>query len=590
MTHPVYALALDPASGEWLSFKAPVQCVEALSVNEVPAALAEVERLSQSRRLWAVGWVSYEASSAFDPGFTTKDDNEFPKVWFALFDEPIRLPSLPINTTTSTLGWNPEISESQYERAIKDIHSRIKRGDTYQVNYSFRLSTTAPSAPLNLFQKMVQSQAGRYSAYLSTERFSILSASPELFFEKKGRTITSKPMKGTRRRGRTNSEDETVSINLAQSEKDRAENTMIVDMVRNDLSRIADRGSVKVSDLCTVEKYPHIFQMTSEVTAQSDASLLEIFTALFPAASITGAPKGSTMEIISQLENSPRRIYTGALGVISPHGRMWFNVAIRTTLVDHSKESAEYGVGSGIVWDSQATLEFQECVDKAGAVTALSAPEHLFETILWEPHVGFFLLEEHLTRLSESAYYHQIPFDYEKARVMTRQLEETLSQQSTPHRIRLKLGLNGTFSAETSELIPFKEPYTLSFAQTPVSSSDRRLFHKTAQREPYTEALGCVPACADIILWNERGEITETRIANIALELQGTLFTPPVSSGLLAGCYRKHLLEKGAIHERVLFKEDVLQASRIVLLNSLRRSWEGRLIAPHSHQPLTASN
>lgn len=582
MTHPVHALALDPESGAWLSFTAPVRCIEALSIEEVTAALAEVEALTKTEGLWAVGWVSYEASAAFDPALVTHEDRHFPKVWFALFQKPTNLENLPTTRPSPILQWSPEIGQARYERAIEDIHDRIKRGDTYQVNYSFRLSAPAPSDPLSLFHSMVESQAGRYSIYLATQRFSLLSASPELFFEKRGRTITSRPMKGTRRRGRTNCEDDVIATNLTQTEKDRAENTMIVDMVRNDISRIAERGSVKVSELCAVEKYPHIFQMTSEVKAQSDASLGGIFTALFPPASITGAPKTSTMEIISQLENSPRRIYTGALGVISPDDRMWFNVAIRTTLIDHANARAEYGVGSGIVWDSRASQEFQECVDKAGAITALPGPEYLFETMLWEPEAGLFLLEDHVMRIRQSASYHHIPFDEQKARSELRLLEKSLSPQATHQRVRLKLRRDGEFFAESAELVPFIRPYTLSFAQTPIQSSDRRLFHKTAQREPYTGAIGQHPECADVILWNERGEITETRIANIALELQGTLFTPPVSSGLLAGCYRKHLLQKGELHERVLRKEDVLQASRIILLNSLRRSWDGQLLDRHA--------
>jgi para-aminobenzoate synthetase/4-amino-4-deoxychorismate lyase len=427
---------------------------------------------------------------------------------------------------------------------------------------------------------MVRNQSGDYSCFLDAGDYVIASASPELFFSKNGRKITSRPMKGTSPRGRTSAEDFEAAEELRTSPKNRAENIMIVDMTRNDLSRVAERGSVSAASCCTVEKYPHMLQMTSEVTATSHASLTEIITALFPAASITGAPKTETMRIIAEKETTPRKIYTGTVGVITPHDRAWFNVAIRTALLDRANNTTEYGIGSGIIWDSQSTLEYEECINKATAVTRSAPPFELFETILWEPATGFFLLEEHLSRLADGADYLSWPLDTDRLMTLLDTAALECASLSQPQRVRIFAAQNGSLRHDRAHLSPLPTPYRISLAQEPISSNDTSLFRKTTDRRAYKQAAPRTPDSVDVILWNERGEITETTIANICLEIEGVLYTPPVASGLLAGCYRDQLVRAGLITIRTLMVDDLQRAQRIVLVNSVRRMWDAELSTP----------
>jgi para-aminobenzoate synthetase/4-amino-4-deoxychorismate lyase len=577
MNSSVQSIVFDPDKKEWLHFRSPSRIISATSIEEVLAALADVERIVASESKWAVGWVSYEASPAFDPSFVVQTEESFPKVWFALFDEPDTTPTLASTPQSPPLSWSPTTTERKYAEAIEQVRQRIKEGDTYQVNYSFRLTSKDSREPLTLFASMVAAQAGTYSCFISTDTFSLASASPELFFRKDGNTLLCKPMKGTIRRGVTVEEDNALAHTLQTSRKDRAENIMIVDMTRNDLSRIAERASVTTPQVCSIEKYPHMFQMTSDVVAQSSSSLVEIFQALFPAASITGAPKTETMRIIAELEDTPRKIYTGALGVVSPHNRMWFNVAIRTALFDHAKATIEYGVGSGVVWDSACTTEYKECLAKAAAVTKTTQPFELFETILWEPAKGFYLTELHIERILTSAHYFSWTVSCDAVTNELERVHHTLSQHTTHYRVRIFVHPSGAVRSDCHPLSPLPSPYTAALAQRPINSDDVWLFHKTTNREIYESAIPSQSDAHDVILWNERGEITETKIANIVIRIDGHLYTPPITSGLLGGCLRRHLIESGEIAERVITTADLLQAQGVFLINSLRGMWRAEL-------------
>jgi para-aminobenzoate synthetase/4-amino-4-deoxychorismate lyase len=584
MCTPLYAIAFDPQNREWLHFTSPVRVYTARSAAEVVSALEEVERASTSEGLWSVGWISYEAAPAFDPSLQVREEGAFPKLWFATFEPPTPTTVLSNATLPEPLSWSPSVTKKEYLRATTSVKEAIARGDTYQTNYSFRLTTPTAPDPIRLLSQMTKSQGGSYGCLITTDEFSIVSASPELFFAKNGNSLLTRPMKGTSPRGRTLEEDGVLARELQSSLKNRAENIMIVDMTRNDLSRIAHRGSVQWPSVCSIEKYPPMFQMTSEVTATTDASLVEIFTALFPAASITGAPKAATMRIIAEEESTPRRIYTGAVGVIAPHERAWFNVAIRTALIDYGRGMTEYGVGSGIVWDSSSDDEYEECLAKAAAITRSPHGCELFETILWEPSHGLFLVDEHLDRISRGAEYFGWLFERAQALTTLKDAERELSARDKPFRIKLFLTADGSFKTEHAPLQPLPTPYRLSLARHPVSSSDRSLYRKTTDRRAYESAIPQDPTAYDVILWNERGEITETKIANIALELDGTLYTPPITSGLLDGCYRRKLLERAEVTERIVTKEDLARATRIILLNSVRRSWEA-VLCEHSDPP-----
>lgn len=572
------ALIFDSEHKTWLRFDRPVSVLSTFDLNNIREVIEVVDRDAKADRLWAVGWVSYEAAPAFDPSLPVRPDSTLPKVWFATFREPTRISSLEKNCDPLHITWSPTVEAAEYTTLINKVKAYIRSGDTYQVNFSLRLTSQDTFAPERLFSSMVQAQAGAYSAFIETDDFTIASASPELLFVKKGSSLTCKPMKGTSKRGRDIAEDKILSERLRTCEKNRAENIMIVDMARNDLSKIAEPGTVQVPDLCSIEIYPHILQMTSTVTCATRASIYEILKALFPAASITGAPKRETMRIISELESTPRNIYTGSIGVISPDDRAWFNVAIRTALFSHTQKTAEYGIGSGIVWDSTPEHEYEECLAKASAVTVATPPHELFETMLWEPQAGLFLQKEHLERLERSALYFGWSFDRRAAESLFTQITRELQASKTDLRVKVYASPNGALRYESSAIPLLSPRYRVSLAKDPVSSSEIALYHKTTNRRVYERAEPSVTESDDTILWNERGEITETKIANILVLNDGVLYTPPVECGLLSGCYRRHLLEQGAVKERVITIRDLLRAEKIVLCNSLRREWGVELV------------
>jgi para-aminobenzoate synthetase/4-amino-4-deoxychorismate lyase len=352
------------------------------------------------------------------------------------------------------------------------------------------------------------------------------------------------------------------------SEKDRAENLMITDMMRNDIGRIARSGSVEVPRLFALEKHPTLWQMTSTVRARSDASPAEILGALFPCASITGAPKLRTMGIIAALEDSPRGIYTGAIGTIAPDGRARFSVAIRTACVPRSTGEAEYGVGGGIVWDSVPERELEESRLK-GAVLSEPVPEfELLETIRWQAEDGFWLIHEHLERLAASAEYFAIPFDRETLRSA---LEDAVAgAQHDDARVRVRLSPDGAVHTEVSPYEETAAPWRLRPAADSIDPANRFLYHKTTHRAPYLQARESARDCEDVLLWNETGYVTETTVANVVARIDAELVTPPVSCGLLAGTYRARLLREGTIVERPIHLSELDAASELYLINSLR--------------------
>jgi para-aminobenzoate synthetase/4-amino-4-deoxychorismate lyase len=469
------------------------------------------------------------------------------------------------------LNWEPTIEIEAYNTAIEKIRNYIADGRTYQVNYTMRLRTDFRGSAWDFFLHLAQSQ-NHHAACIDLGRYAVCSASPELFFQLDGETITCRPMKGTVKRGRTTLEDEAQSQWLKNSEKNRAENVMIVDMVRNDLGRIAKIGSVQVPELFNMERYPTLWQMTSTVTAETSASLAEIFSALFPSASITGAPKVGTMRIISELETTPRRIYTGSIGYIAPNRKAAFNVAIRTALIDRQSQTAEYGVGGGIVWDSTITDEYAEALLKARVLIEKKPEFSLLETMLWTPEEGYFLLEKHISRMLDSAYYFDFP-------ISKQELDEYLTLISTDfdslQRIRLLLNSYGALSSEvrTLQLEKNVPPLKVCLARRPIDSNNVFLFHKTTHRQIYESACKDIPDCDDVLLYNERGELTEFTIGNLVFELNGQLYTPPISCGLLAGTFRAHLLETGHVVERTIHLEELKICTKLFMINSVRR-WQ----------------
>lgn len=578
----------------WLKYTDPRRVIVTDKLEDVRKALDETERLVDEHGWHAAGFVSYEAAPAFDPSLQVIPSHGFPLLWFGLYESPASLTSLT-SPTRLTGQWIPNIQRDEYNAAIGKIKEYISQGKTYQVNYTMRLiSDTSPALtyaygtgagsasseldPWTLFLHLAQSQ-NKYAAFVDIGDWAICSASHELFFELDGEVITGRPMKGTVKRGRTTAEDKLNSDWLRASEKNRAENVMIVDMIRNDLGRIAEVGSVHVPELFTIEKYPTLFQMTSTVKAKTKASVTRIFTELFPCASITGAPKVRTMEIIAELETSPRKIYTGSIGYIAPNRKARFNVAIRTALVDKVNRKAEYGVGGGIVWDSTSADEYGEALLKARVLTASSQKEFsLFETLLWTPEEGFFLLDRHITRMLDSAEF--FGFNTNSGTpihggLQTRPtdidffLSKLVSGADSPKRIKIFMNSRGELSGEVRDFQPAEKIFKVCLANQPVDSNDRFLFHKTTKRDVYEQAM--IEGYDDVLLFNENDELTEFTIGNLVVNMDGELVTPPIECGLLAGTFRAELLASGEIKERVIPVSDLGKCEAVFLVNSLRK-------------------
>lgn len=356
----------------WWVFGQPERVIAAAIPTDILPALHNLEQAVTEQGLYAVGFMAYEAAAAFNLAVHPSAPNSLPLLWFGLYHAPRIIPLTSVTPSLEafhTSGWQPAIPRPAYLEAITQIKAAIACGDTYQVNFTFPLHTQFEGSPRPFFDQIIQAQQADYTAYLDLGRYTICSASPEMFFRLEGEQLWSKPMKGTMARGRDAYTDQQNRQALYQSEKNRAENVMIVDMIRNDMGRICRTGSVKVPDLFTVEPYPTLWQMTSTVTGCTQASFVEIMTAMFPCASITGAPKVRTMELIKKLELFARGLYTGTIGYLAPGRQAQFNVAIRTAVIDKEQGRAVYGVGSGVVWDSAAAMEWDECLLKAQVLT-----------------------------------------------------------------------------------------------------------------------------------------------------------------------------------------------------------------------------
>lgn len=568
----------------WLLFERPQSILIAHKLEDVPDVLAEAETAVARDNLHAAGFVSYESAPAFDKALTARSGMEFPYAWFGLYRTaiPVNPPRPETVGEVPEIDWQASVSDAEYRAAIARIKHYIREGDTYQVNYTFRLRGTAVNDPWRLFLTMIAAQGRTLGAFIQGADWCVSSASHELFFRLDGEELISRPMKGTVTRGLTQGEDHARAEWLRNSAKNRAENIMIVDMIRNDMGRIARTGSVAVANMFEIEKYPTLWQMTSTVSCRTRAGLREVFQALFPCASITGAPKRRTMEIIQEVESTPRGLYTGAIGYLSPNRRSQFSVAIRTVTINQRNGIMEYGTGGGVVWDSEAEDELAECLAKARIVTRQAPEFSLLETLLWAPDSGCFLLEEHLRRLRNSTAY----FDFKLDEPGLRRLiaVRTAGLPPGPHRLRVLVHRNGEIQVETAPLSTRSGDYRVILAEAPIDSTDPYLYHKTTRREIYKSALTAAPGYDDVLLWNERGELTESCIANLVVELEGNLYTPPVTCGLLAGVYRETLLREGRIFERIVRTDELPACSRIFLANSVRGMWEVRL--PGANTPV----
>jgi para-aminobenzoate synthetase/4-amino-4-deoxychorismate lyase len=583
MDSPKHSHALIPVPNQpgcFYNLENPVAIFRSSDPVEIPSILMEVSAVAQRRQCTAIGFVSYEASPAFDAAMQVKavNDSDPPLIWFGLY-KSCSIKPLHQAPWSLTKVWQPEISEDRYCARIREIRDHIASGVTYQVNYTYRQHGVIDGEPLGFFRDLVKKQSTDHCVFIDTGDYAICSVSPELFFDYRQDTLTMRPMKGTAKRDLTNAEEDAAIRHwLETSNKNRAENLMIVDMIRNDLGRIAIPGTVSVPRLFTVEPYPTVWQMTSTVCARTRADIPEIFNALFPCASITGAPKIETMRLIADLEDSSRGLYTGAIGCIHPTGDAWFNVAIRTAVIHKPTGKAEYGVGGGIVWDSTPEDEYQESRLKARVLwlNKLNGAS-LLTTLFWSPETGLALWDEHLTRLKNSMTYFGIPapsVDLETT------VTDKLKNAQSPQRIRLLIDETSLvtcectpFTANTSDIVRIR------LASDAIDSSNPLLYHKTTDRRVYNHAKEKDGRDVDdVLLWNEKGEITETTIANVVIEENKSLLTPALECGLLPGTLREKALKNGQITEAIITRERLLHADRLWLINSLRGWREAVLV------------
>jgi para-aminobenzoate synthetase/4-amino-4-deoxychorismate lyase len=516
--------------------------------------------------LHVAGYLAYEAAAAFGLCVHPADDVGPPLVWFGVFGSPrtVEAPTVVPGSPLPAAAWRPLLDGAGHARALERIQARIARGDTYQVNFTWPIEGPLLEDPWDLFARLLAVQPAPYASFLDLGRYAVASVSPELFFARDGTRLRARPMKGTALRGVDLDDDARAVDELRASAKNRAENLMIVDMLRNDLGRVAETGSVTVPALFEIERYPTLLQMTSSVEARSRAPLSAVLAALFPCASVTGAPKVRTMEIISELEGGPRGLYTGAIGWAGPE-RATFGVAIRTAVADTEDCLVRYGVGSGIVADSSALAEYAECLLKARILE--ETPFALLETLAFLPGTGYRRLERHLARLRRSAAY----FGLTTGDAAEGALRELAPGLGAPSRVRLLVDLFGRVRLESGPLGPTPTSVRLGRAPRPVDLRSPWLRHKTTRREVYDEAARGCPDADDVLLFNARGEVTESTIANVAVEgPDSVLVTPSLECGPLPGVERAALLAAGRLREGVIRLDDLAPGQRLWLMNSVR--------------------
>ncbi|MBD8014453.1 aminodeoxychorismate synthase component I [Planococcus wigleyi] len=572
MSNPylLYEFRSEDGEIEPLLFTDPLEVFETHLLAEVPTILEKLEQ-ALNKGFYAAGYVSYEAAPAFQAEMVTQPAGEMPLVWFGIFNAPQKAPVLSEEQEPYKVSeWKMASSVEHYQKGIQQIKQAIEEGDTYQVNYTERLSAEFSGSDLAFYRQLARNQQADYGAYLNLGRFRVLSASPELFFKVRNGKLTAKPMKGTAPRGRTTQEDQEQVAALLASKKEQSENLMIVDLLRNDMSRLAKRGSVKADPLFTVETYPTVHQLTSTIEAQLDkeTTVLEWFQALFPCGSITGAPKISTMKYIAGLEQTPREVYCGAIGFITPDKDAVFNVPIRTVVIDREKGTARYGVGGGVTWDSTSEGEYKELQTKAEVLTAKRPVFSLLESLKLE-NGQYPLLDYHLARLQDSANYFHFPGNIQQAESELMKLAEKHPQGI--YKVRLLQNKAGKLELEAQETAAIGQPVRCAIALSAVDGKNPFLFHKTTHRVVYNKASEGLPKDVfSILLWNEKQQLTEFTIGNLVLEKAGCFFTPPISCGLLAGTFRQQLLDQQRIEEKILDKKELETCDAIWLINSVR--------------------
>ena len=549
-----------------LAFGSPRHTLMAAVPEQVPEVLNRAHEYAKGG-LWCVGYLAFEAGAAFDSAFSVHPSTE-PLAWFAVYDQPLPILSAPKNEDWELTPWVAAVDEPQFSSQISSIHQAIACGEVYQVNLTSPLQSHFRGDALALFHALRRAQPNSYAAYLDTDSLRLLSASPELFFDWRDGEILSRPMKGTAARGHTPQADAEQARLLRQSVKEQAENLMIVDLIRNDLSRVAEPFSVQVPKLFETNAWPTIWQMTSDVVAKTkpQTRLADVFSALFPCGSVIGAPKVRAMHWIKQLEAAPRGPYCGAIGVLQPGGAATFNVAIRT--IELRGTTATCGIGSGITADATAVAEWQEWKNKRGFLQRTLAPFKLLETLLLKD--GHYPLEHaHLARMEEAALHFGFVFDLV-------QIKQVLSRLANNHesgswRVRLVSDANGQADAQAHVLADAGDCVRVQLATEPIGQARSEFVRfKTTRREHYDAFAPVDPAVFDTLLWNDDGELTEFTRGNVGVLIDGQWLTPHAHCGLLQGIGRDVALREGCLKEATILREDLARAQGLAFINSVR--------------------
>ncbi len=596
MPHPLRCppviLLDDSLSGRGLLYSNPRQSVCAESVRDVPAALAALDAAGAAG-YHAAGFLAYEAAAAIEPRLADRPLPDEPLLWFLITEAPQHLDAAALQAlleeadggTARGFGLAPQPAPSLklwYDQAFQRLQDWIAAGDIYQANLTFQQPVLLSGDGLAAYRALRRAQPVGFGAYADTGTWRLLSLSPELFFASDGERLTARPMKGTAARHPLAEEDDKAASRLAADPKQRAENLMIVDLLRNDLSRVAVPGSVAVPTLFALERYPSVHQMTSTISADRlpDLPPSQLIQALFPCGSVTGAPKLRAMQCLAAVEPGPRGVYTGAIGYFAPDGRCSFNVAIRT-LVLAPNGHGRIGLGSGIVADSEAETEWRECALKARFLKAEQPDFALIETMVWQPDHGVPRLRAHLERLTRSAAWFGRPCDADAVRAAITDVCQDLPQQHGDWMVRLHLAGDGSVSAQARPVPARPEPVTLALSPTPVHSENVFLYHKTSHRSFYENPRALLHdrlGVDDVLFVNERGELTEAARGSLFVQRGDRLVTPPLSAGLLPGLLRAELLASGHATEATLRPADLRGATALFWGNSVTGLKRAQLI------------
>lgn len=554
-------------------YRDPVRIVTAQSVSQVRPAL-DALRAARAWGLHAAGFLSYEAAAAFEPvPMPMPDETAAPLLWFGLFEGYTEfaadaVPALLPDPAGAWLGVpEPDIDRATYDAHFAAVQASIVAGDLYQANLTYRAQARFLGDPLSLYARLRATARAGFGALIDTGAERILSLSPELFFSLEGDTLECRPMKGTARRGDSIDADRQAAAALRDDPKQRAENVMIVDLMRNDLARVARAGSVAVPRLFEVETYPTVHQLVSSVTATiaPDTDAIDVLAALFPCGSITGAPKIAAMEAIASIEGHPRGLYTGAIGRFDADGDAMFNVAIRTLTLPYGADHASLGAGGGIVADSIAAEEWDEARAKTDFLTRDARPFDLIETMAFDPEHGILRLDRHLRRLGASAQAFGFAFDRHSTR---NELQAATFRLRTRRKVRLVLAPSGAVAIEIAEMPPAPDqPVTVAVVPLPVTPDDVRLRHKTSDRAFYDQARSAAGS-DEVVFVRPDGRLTEGSYTSLFVPRGDVLVTPPLEDGLLPGVLRDDLLAQGRAIEGALTEADL--AHEFFVGNALR--------------------